>query len=233
MPDWLARADKLTKWAVASTAFTVGALHTDFDIFRGDGASAATSGNGSILPAYYLSCALATAMCGKYIVKPLINEKRPEGSKKLSQGMPSSHATSLSFLAGAACVGLLHYDAWGVRSLLLRDGDGAAAFPWRAAAAVLIVSLPTAALFLSWLRIRQGHHTWPQVAVGLAYGSSGCAVATWCETQLLNVNAWPYTAKRRLVVSALVVASTVGTTWVRRARRKWAHERREREASKQ
>ena len=86
------------------------------------------------------------------LLKRLINESRPEGATKLDPGMPSSHAQSLAFLSTYAA---------------LATGASGALGPWGAAAGAATVAL---GVFLAWLRVALGYHTWPQVAVGYGVG---------------------------------------------------------------
>jgi len=89
------------------------------------------------------------------VLKLALNEARPEtenGRRKKDPGMPSSHAQSLAFLSTYAA---------------LATGASGALGPWGAAAGAATVAL---GVFLAWLRVALGYHTWPQVAVGYGVG---------------------------------------------------------------
>ena len=92
------------------------------------------------------------------LLKRVLNHSRPNGAKKVDPGMPSSHATSLSYLSWyAALAVLLGADAFGLATHVTR------------AFAISVVSLGA---FLAYLRVKLGFHTWPQVLVGYGLGSS-------------------------------------------------------------
>ncbi|EFJ41654.1 hypothetical protein VOLCADRAFT_68065, partial [Volvox carteri f. nagariensis] len=93
-------------------------------------------------------------------LKYVINEQRPPSARKADPGMPSSHANSLAFLGVYTALAL-------ARESPPPLGPGSVA-----AAAILALSL-----FLTWLRVRLGYHTVPQVAVG--YGLGAATAATW------------------------------------------------------
>ncbi|GIL50926.1 hypothetical protein Vafri_7008 [Volvox africanus] len=92
-------------------------------------------------------------------LKHVINEQRPPSARKADPGMPSSHANSLAFLGV--------YTA-----LALAQGAAAVSAGSAAAAAVLALSV-----FLTWLRVRLGYHTVPQVLVG--YGLGAATAIAW------------------------------------------------------
>eukprot|EP00890_Picochlorum_soloecismus_P001424 jgi/Picsp_1/2282/NSC_05746-R1_protein len=83
-------------------------------------------------------------------LKFAINASRPPQAKKKDPGMPSSHACSLGYLSVFA-------------SLVMLD----VSMPTSAA-----VSLPILGLFLTYLRVLLGYHTFAQVAVGWVLGST-------------------------------------------------------------
>ena len=106
---------------------------------------------------------VVNSACGK-VLKKLLNEKRPEGAAKADPGMPSSHALSLSYLS-----------VYAASALASRGGvDGGAIFasalqPWPVSATFVIpgcVSLIALGVFFTWLRVKLGYHTKPQVVVG-------------------------------------------------------------------
>jgi len=83
------------------------------------------------------------------VLKKVINQQRPISARKEDPGMPSSHANSLSFLGTYSSLALAQYHSTG------------------AAVALFICSL-----FLTWLRVALGYHTYPQVVVGFCLGSA-------------------------------------------------------------
>ncbi|CAJ1355193.1 unnamed protein product [Effrenium voratum] len=91
-------------------------------------------------------CAALNCKCLKFI----INESRPAGARKIDPGMPSSHAQSLGFLSTYTALSLLDGTCWhGLCAAAICAGGG----------------------FGSWLRLRLGFHTWPQVAAGFGLGA--------------------------------------------------------------
>ncbi|WIA11742.1 hypothetical protein OEZ85_011837 [Tetradesmus obliquus] len=88
------------------------------------------------------------------VLKHVIRQERPDQAQKSDPGMPSSHANSLNFLSVYAALSLNYH----TRS-----------HPTAVALAVCSVTL---GVFLTWLRVRLGYHTWPQVLVGAALGAS-------------------------------------------------------------
>lgn len=92
-------------------------------------------------------------------LKYLINEQRPPNARKADPGMPSSHANSLSFLSVYAAVGLVQ---------VMNN---------HAAGVLAALAVLAAGLFLTWLRVALGYHTWAQVVVGAALGA--CSAILW------------------------------------------------------
>ncbi|KAF8071016.1 LPPE2 [Scenedesmus sp. PABB004] len=106
--------------------------------------------------------AVLGAVASSFLCKGLkhsINQERPGGARKTDPGMPSSHANSLCFLAAYSALALVHHAP---------AAGGQAA----AAAAALTLAL---GVFLTWLRVRLGYHTAPQVLVGAALGAGTAA----------------------------------------------------------
>ena len=92
------------------------------------------------------------------LLKRVLNHSRPNGAKKVDPGMPSSHATSLSYLSWYAALAFaFEPNAFGLATHVTR------------AFAIGVVSLGA---FLAYLRVKLGFHTWPQVLVGYGLGSS-------------------------------------------------------------
>jgi len=83
-------------------------------------------------------------------LKFAINASRPPRAKKIDPGMPSSHACTLGFLSAFA-------------SFVMMDQS----MPTSIAASLLILGL-----FLTYLRVLLGYHTFPQVVVGWILGST-------------------------------------------------------------
>jgi dolichyldiphosphatase len=82
-------------------------------------------------------------------LKKAINQARPDNARKADPGMPSSHAHSLAFLGTYSSLALAQYHSN------------------EAALALLFTSI-----FLTWLRVVLGYHTYPQVIVGFGLGSA-------------------------------------------------------------
>ena len=115
---------------------------------------------------------VVNSACGK-VLKKLLNEKRPEGAAKADPGMPSSHALSLSYLSVYAAAAL----AWrggrdGGAVLFFGPARGA---PWPVSATLVApgcVALIALGVFFTWLRVKLGYHTKPQVVVGYVLGAA-------------------------------------------------------------
>lgn len=127
----------------------------------------------SVAVPVFTSACCATAALSK-VLKRVIRQSRPPGAPKLSPGMPSNHATSLSFLSIVACAAL---DRAGVSS----STSASPARPlfggptsYRLAAAQ--VALMGYGLYATALRVLCEHHTWPQVIVGYALGSASAVL---------------------------------------------------------
>jgi dolichyldiphosphatase len=91
------------------------------------------------------------------VLKCAINGSRPPRARKKDPGMPSSHANSLNFLSAYAALSLRQHAS---------SSGGAAE---------LGAATVAAGLFLTWLRVALGYHTWPQVIVGGMLGSASAA----------------------------------------------------------
>ncbi|PXF44903.1 Lipid phosphate phosphatase epsilon 1, chloroplastic [Gracilariopsis chorda] len=100
---------------------------------------------------FYVTASVTNSAVGK-ILKLLIKQPRPDGTHKEDPGMPSSHATSLSFLSLA----FLGYAANYMNSLIKTAGAG------------MLVIL---ALIATYWRVSAGYHTVPQVVAGWIVGS--------------------------------------------------------------
>lgn len=95
------------------------------------------------------------------VLKRIIREPRPDGAAKSDPGMPSSHATALSFLSVAALL-----------NILAHDGPHPTVRLAAAAAAVA-----ASALASRW-RVSAGYHSAPQVLVGWLVGCINAVI--WC-----------------------------------------------------
>lgn len=102
---------------------------------------------------------ILNSVLGKAL-KRIIRQPRPDGAKKMDHGMPSSHATALSFLSSGAVINLIK--AHGLVS-------------WAFAPASLILA---GAVVASWWRVSVGYHTSAQVLVGWTVGVFNCLL--WC-----------------------------------------------------
>ena len=96
------------------------------------------------------------------LLKRMLNHSRPDGAKKVDPGMPSSHATSLSYLSWYAALAFaFEPNAFGLATFVTRT---------------LAFGLVSLGAFLAYLRVKLGFHTWPQVYVGYGLGSSTALV---------------------------------------------------------
>lgn len=108
----------------------------------------------------YALGSLVNVFIGKTL-KKVIRQPRPDGTTKIDHGMPSSHATSLSFLTFAALFGV-------VRRTGLRPTPSLGA-------AILVLLL--AGIATRW-RVAAGYHTPRQVAAGWIVGCIDAMI--WC-----------------------------------------------------
>ncbi|KXZ45760.1 hypothetical protein GPECTOR_51g746 [Gonium pectorale] len=140
-------------------------------------------------------------------LKYVINEQRPANARKDDPGMPSSHANSLAFLGA--------YTA-----LALGEGSAPLSAAGMGAAGILLLSL-----FLTWLRVRLGYHTVPQVLVGYALGAA-TAVA-WHQ---LGSRHWLQALAARPDLQAVLYGCTAMAValFAFRNVRSWLKERRQR-----
>ncbi|EPY26160.1 dolichyldiphosphatase [Strigomonas culicis] len=125
---------------------------------------------GTIAVPFFTACCCTTAAAAK-VLKRVINQSRPAGARKLNPGMPSNHATALSFLTVLAAYGLL------------ADGEpgGATLGP---------ASVVGYSLYATALRVSCGHHTVPQVVVGYLFGAGSAMLC-------LAANYMGYDGERR------------------------------------
>ncbi|KIJ17417.1 hypothetical protein PAXINDRAFT_131220 [Paxillus involutus ATCC 200175] len=110
---------------------------------------------------YFAAGSLACALSAK-LVKMAIRQERPAHGRKVTYGMPSTHASACTFFAAYAPLASLY--------LPLHPNLGSLAVyapiiivPW---AGMIVLS-----------RVWLGHHTWPQVAAGSVFGI--CFASLW------------------------------------------------------
>ncbi|KAG2063246.1 PAP2-domain-containing protein [Suillus decipiens] len=121
-------------------------------------------------------------LCGALskLIKKAIRQERPSlhSGRKVSYGMPSSHASTCTFLATYITIACLQLP--------------------------VLPTLPSSVIFapvliLPWTfmivmsRVWLGHHTWPQVAVGASLGA--CCASFWFklwmdDTAAVKTTAW-------------------------------------------
>lgn len=131
-------------------------------------------------------------------LKFAINASRPPQAKKVDPGMPSSHACTLGFLSVFA-------------SAVMLDASVHTS---------VAASLPILGLFLTYLRVLLGYHTFPQVIVGWMLGST-IAVAWHGAGNLLLPYIMANSAGR--IGLALVTGIFVGLFALKNVMR-WRHE---------
>jgi len=126
------------------------------------------------------------------LLKRMLNHSRPDGAKKVDPGMPSSHATSLSYLSWYAALAFaFEPNAFGLTTNVTR------------ALAAGLVSLGT---FLAYLRVKLGFHTWPQVLVGYGLGSSTALVWILFGKRFLIQHLAEHPERLRNLHACLVIA---------------------------
>ncbi|KAJ7582729.1 hypothetical protein C8J56DRAFT_228530 [Mycena floridula] len=114
--------------------------------------------------AYFTTGAIFCSLSVKFILKKLIQQPRPPVSTKWKKthdyGMPSTHSASISYYFAyiwlASCRLPIHSSL--PQSILTRILPPLIVTPW--------------ALAVLGSRVWLGHHSWPQVYVGAAYGIS-------------------------------------------------------------
>lgn len=136
------------------------------------------------VPVMTAQCCLTAAV--SKLLKRILNQSRPAGAPKLSPGMPSNHATSLSFLAVVSTYGIARYTRLQTR---VADGSSSTTSPSVAGATALSAAILLFSIYASSLRVVLGHHTPAQVVVGYLFGAlSGTAT--------LAVNYHGYTGRQ-------------------------------------
>ena len=130
------------------------------------------------------------------ILKKIIRQERPNSGEE-RDGMPSSHASSLSFLAASVPLGL------GVLG-----GD----VPWEAWSAAASASATLFALGGSYQRIRSGRHTVPQVVAGYTVGTMNATL--WNGVAMPRLASSPLLRDPSLVGASVVVLLFAGAAVV-------------------
>ncbi|KAG5478661.1 hypothetical protein LSCM1_06065 [Leishmania martiniquensis] len=126
----------------------------------------------TVVVSYLTSCACIAAAISKGL-KRAIKLPRPSGALKASPGMPSNHATSLSFLFLTTTYALQRYTdsavtVRGVNQTLLRTPSLlplSVSLVWPLQVLVAVYSL-----YATGLRVTWGHHTVAQVCAGYVLG---------------------------------------------------------------
>ena len=168
--------DRATKWIVSGATIAVllwsmpsRSGGDDSPVLQSSGS--AIKGTTSLPPRAYavpyaVLGAIVNALLTK-VLKRLLAVRRPKGARRqnVSHGMPSSHASSIAFLATAA----------GYGAVCMLDDPSLAPPPIMRSIVVPFVALAGGAT-LSSLRVLQGHHTVAQIAVGFVQGWSVCAI---------------------------------------------------------
>ncbi|KAG1891023.1 hypothetical protein F4604DRAFT_1703888 [Suillus subluteus] len=121
--------------------------------------------------AYFMTGAVSCTALAKSI-KKTIRQERPlvRSGRKVSYGMPSSHASTSTFFATYITITCLHLP---VHPTLPSSAMFVPVFvlPW---GFMIVVS-----------RVWLGHHTWPQVAAGAALGA--CCASFWFKLWMDDV----------------------------------------------
>ncbi|KPA84023.1 hypothetical protein ABB37_02157 [Leptomonas pyrrhocoris] len=115
-------------------------------------------------------------------LKRVINQSRPPGAPKLSPGMPSNHATALSFLCVSTVFELQKFSEHTVVHGLVPTNR------WKLSPIHMAPDIPVNwvkplqafvilySVYLTRLRVVHGHHTMAQVVVGYIFGASCAAL---------------------------------------------------------
>ncbi|KAI6028410.1 hypothetical protein F5J12DRAFT_888935 [Pisolithus orientalis] len=119
---------------------------------------------------YFGAGSLACALSAK-LAKQAIRQERPVNGRKVSYGMPSTHASACTFFATYAALASIYLPVHPRIHPLLATHAPFVMIPW----ATLIV------LSRVWL----GHHTYPQVAAGVTFGI--CFASIWLRLWVENV----------------------------------------------
>ncbi|KAI5688494.1 PAP2 superfamily [Leishmania braziliensis] len=126
----------------------------------------------TIVVSFLTGCACIAAAVSKGL-KRIIKQSRPPGAPKVSPGMPSNHATSLSFLCVATVYGL---QRCAVSNAIVRGMNQTLFYTPQLPSAQLSYVLPLQVLiavysmYAAGLRVAWGHHTVAQVAAGYLLG---------------------------------------------------------------
>ncbi|GET88715.1 hypothetical protein LtaPh_2308100 [Leishmania tarentolae] len=126
---------------------------------------------GTVVVPFLTLCACITAGISKGL-KRIIRQPRPPGAPKASPGMPSNHATALSFLSVVAVYILQLYGSCpatvsGANETLFRTPPPSLPLSCVRPLQVLIAAY---SMYATGLRVAQGHHTVAQVTAGYLLG---------------------------------------------------------------
>ncbi|CAG9574206.1 hypothetical protein LMJF_23_1665 [Leishmania major strain Friedlin] len=127
---------------------------------------------GTVVVPFLTLCACITAGVSKGL-KRIIKQPRPPGAPKASPGMPSNHATSLSFLSVVTVYVLQRYAS----STAIVGGANQTLFHTPPLPSLplpcvrpLQVLIAVYSVYATVLRVAQGHHTVAQVIAGYLLG---------------------------------------------------------------
>lgn len=207
-------ADRLCRWVVSATVFGVLLTSTSQD---------------EVAAAWYTFWCVGAAV-GAKLLKRIVRQPRPAGTKLASSGMPSSHATSLWVIALSGSALLFRRSReWAVvapRALPFAAPTsclGVAAWLSFVAHTPGVWVLLAVATFFCVLRVTSGHHTVPQVLVGAALGTTFAVAAVWSDLDFVgDVNQLPRGAKDVLLVTLLASSVLLGARVCRRWIAEWS-----------
>ncbi|KAG5478447.1 hypothetical protein LSCM4_04680 [Leishmania orientalis] len=127
---------------------------------------------GTVVVFYLTSCACIAAAVSKGL-KRVIKQPRPPGALKASPGMPSNHATSLSFLGVTTVYGLQRYTestaAFRGTNQALLHAPSLLFLPVTPVWPIQVL-FTVYSVYASSLRVTWGHHTVAQVCAGYVLG---------------------------------------------------------------
>lgn len=162
--------------------------------------------NPSVDTCWALLGSVVNSVNGK-ILKRILNHERPDGAVKADPGMPSSHATSLSYLSVYGAASLVYF----------KNAAPMLGYPLQLACATVLVVL---GVFLSYLRVRLGYHTAPQVIVGYALGSSTALV--WLASGVTRI--FPLLAENPEMLRVLHSVLIIAIGWFAVSALKWVED---------
>ena len=148
--------------------------------------------NPSIETCWALLGSVVNSVNGK-ILKRILNHERPDGSRKADPGMPSSHATSLSYLSVYGAASLAYF----------RDAAPALGYSGQLAVSACLVVI---GMWLSYLRVSTGYHTPPQVVVGYGLGSMTALAWLFVGLKYVKPTLIAHPEMLRVLHSLLIIA---------------------------